>query len=44
MEFQNSGLTSVKDIIGNHIVTTDVSEYPMGLSSIRMSFRKINAG
>lgn len=24
-----------KDIIGNHVVTTDVSEYPMGLSKFR---------
>ena len=24
-----------KDIIGNHIVTTDVSEYPMGLSKYK---------
>lgn len=24
-----------KDIIGNHVVTTDVSEYPMGLSTFR---------
>ena len=34
MRYPSFGLT-IPEIIGNHIITTDVSEYPMGLSKFK---------